>query len=788
MADQPSIVIPALQEEPFVRLAYLQAVMANVFGHLPLDRATKQLNGTLDCLRLAGCLPLIPRPVRTVASAKRRLGIDPDLWIIKYALCPKCWKHHTPAELIRLISDECTVPGCDGIIYDTIRGKRVARLINPQVSIIESLRRMFMRPGFAKKVEKKPEHQAGRNADEDFVMKDMHDGDAWYSNTTGTSREIGNRGTVRDVPTDGLQAIKLSSHRFGLQLTINMDGFGIIGGRPHSCHASYISVNNLAREERYLQVNVICNNTMPGPHEPTQQQLNHSMEPAAKEIMLLNHGVEMEIHGEEPDDIYADCSCSNCDTPAARKMNGTAGHSHDMHPCPYCNVNIVDVNNPLLMLYEGWQDKDDYTMLRHAFASRVAGAARQFVILRDFGVRWATFNLIPGWLPSSKTALDFMHNIFLGLICHIFMEILFKAYMFSGAGGAHSEQQRFEKIVNAIKWPSHITRLPKNLGTNQSLKKADEWRRLLTVTPVILWFTWSRGHGDAIPPGAPPIPQGATRNPSHSREYRKIYSAILLLCAGVRILASRQISMAQARVGQDFLSQYCRSLKLLGISTTINHHLAMHYLKFIKLFGPIYAWWLFAFERFNGMLEKVKHNGHDGGRMELTLLRNWVMCHLIYEYLLALPETDDPTERNYIDHIIRKEAREERGGMMTELAIYRSEASADNVSLPRRMPKYISLLLSIKLEGKPVHVCAIVQRLYSDDDIPAFPWEPFASTLGIHVSYAERFHPHEMIPVSIIEGPLALVPIHSERIHQDLWVSISFDHVCTSSQAQHDRY
>jgi hypothetical protein len=52
----------------------------------------------------------------------------------------------------------------------------------------------------------------------------------------------------------------------------------------------------------------------------------------------------MAIHGEAADTIYADCICANCDTPAAHKFNGSAGHSHDLHPCPYCDANILDVN------------------------------------------------------------------------------------------------------------------------------------------------------------------------------------------------------------------------------------------------------------------------------------------------------------------------------------------------------------------------------------------------------------------------------------------------------------
>lgn len=195
-----------------------------------------------------------------------------------------------------------------------------------------------------------------------------------------------------------------------------------------------------------------------------------------------------------------------------------------------------------------------------------------------------------------------------------------------------------------------------------------------------------------ISAGEPPLPPNSKYIPQNKRKYRPIYAALLQLCAGVRILASRTISMAQAKSGQEFFMQYCRSLKKLNIHTTINHHLSMHYLKFIKLFGPIYGWWLFAFERFNGMLEKVKHNGHDGGRMELTLMRQWVMTHLLYEYLLALPEDAHELERAYIDRIIRQEGRENRGGMMTELAIYRAEASAGNdVSLPRCVSKPLDI-------------------------------------------------------------------------------------------------
>jgi hypothetical protein len=55
----------------------------------------------------------------------------------------------------------------------------------------------------------------------------------------------------------------------------------------------------------------------------------------------------MDVHGEpEQHVIYADWSCLNCDTPAARKFSGTAGHAHNVHPCLYCDTILLNINKP----------------------------------------------------------------------------------------------------------------------------------------------------------------------------------------------------------------------------------------------------------------------------------------------------------------------------------------------------------------------------------------------------------------------------------------------------------
>ncbi|KAJ2926230.1 hypothetical protein H1R20_g10867, partial [Candolleomyces eurysporus] len=608
------------REEAHVRMAYLQAVLNNVAGNTPVRQTEANLRASLDMLKVAGVLPVFPVPARTLRTARRRIGVDPDQWIIQYAACPQCWKLFTPTAVRNLENPSCTTENCTGEIYTVGEsGKRRPCKIIPQVSLIQSLRRMLLRKGFREKIRDSRNTPVGQNDDPNFVMKDMYD----------------------------------------------------------------------------------------------------------------------------------------------------------------------------------------------------------------------------------------------------------------GAGGENSQKKRFENAINSIQWPSHISRLPKNLGENQSLKKADEWRRLLTVAPVILWISWKDGN-DEIPDTAPPVGPTEKISTNHSRKRRSLYSAILFLCAGVRVLSNKTVSMAQAAIGQQYLKRYCLQMLELGVVLTINHHLAMHFCTMIKLFGPVYAWWLFAFERFNGLLKRVNHNGHDGGRIELTLMRNWVQAHLLYELLLQLPEDTPDEECALIHQIVKNDA--ERGGMAVEIAIFCAEASIDSISLPAqintkpldlytpafdfpgpgaartplydlllthvrnlwpqhrfchqfsaqdgiplirdqiarrlpyikkdglrygskansrtksdsfafvqkdgvRVPVSIEDIFIIKIQPTggielPAHVCMVVRTLQSNQTIEntVFPWNSYSSLLGISVSLAEHYGPHEVMSASQIECPLALIPAKLSSRNVNLWIAVSFDH------------
>ena len=233
--DRPALISPAFREKPHIRMTYLQAVINNVYANIPVQQTTDIMNNTLDAFSVAGVLPTYPRPVRTLESAKRRLGLDADQHITQYSICPKCWKHYTPKQILQANSSDCLVPGCDGKIYEEYTNRKLAGhmkrrpiKVNPYTSIIHTLKRFFMRPGFARMIKDSRLHPENQNNDPDFIMRDIHDGAAWHRGFTNSVREVGDMGTVRDVPRNPGPREKLTSHRFGLHLTLNTDWYIVL--------------------------------------------------------------------------------------------------------------------------------------------------------------------------------------------------------------------------------------------------------------------------------------------------------------------------------------------------------------------------------------------------------------------------------------------------------------------------------------------------------------------------------------------------------------------------------
>lgn len=95
-----------------------------------------------------------------------------------------------------------------------------------------------------------------------------------------------------------------------------------------------------------------------------------------------------------------------------------------------------------------------------------------------------------------------------------------------------------------------------------------------------------------------------------SPRYRKLLENFVDLVTATSLIA-RHSTNAEARAKiQDHLVKYLTSLQELFPQENLhpNHHLSLHIVELLELFGPPSAWWAFAFERYIGILRNINTN------------------------------------------------------------------------------------------------------------------------------------------------------------------------------------
>ena len=227
--DKTEELATAFRENPAIRLLYLQTVVANIFDSRTVLACNTQLTDGLDLLDAAG-VSLIQsiKPATTLATAKRRLGLEYDDYIEKRPICTICSKYYTLDDINSLLSPSCTKPRCKGIAYRIKRStddppvkKRVPAKILPYMSLIQSLQRMLLRPSFVNNLVPFQESQF----DKTTRMYDIQDSPAYNSLEIGLKRVVDEDGNVRDIEANPGSRRLLTSCDLGLGMTLNLDWY-----------------------------------------------------------------------------------------------------------------------------------------------------------------------------------------------------------------------------------------------------------------------------------------------------------------------------------------------------------------------------------------------------------------------------------------------------------------------------------------------------------------------------------------------------------------------------------
>ena len=444
--------------------------------------------------------------------------------------------------------------------------------------LIESLQTLLSKPGVLNSCE----HWRERKIPKDTLC-DIYDGKIWeeFQYVNGS-------------------AFLAAPHNIGLMM--NVDWFTPFKHTPYSVGAVYLSVMNLPRSKRFLKENMILFGLIPGPNEPPLN-INSYLEPLVEELKVLwSEGMVINMPDNPGQQVHlkAGLLCVACDIPAARKMCGFLGHMAKLG-CSKCTKESHINCETGHACFGCFDDGEDESPLRNEsdhreqadLASMQTTQAARDRIESQYGSRFTALMLLEYFDCVRFHIVDPMHNLFLGTAKHIMKNVWLDDIEPIIPKRFHAMMQ--EK-VDKCETPSSMGRIPHKIASSFSSFTADQWK---TWTMV---FSMYALHGVL------------------EQEHLEYWYLFVQAC---NILVSPMLKIHDAMEGHKLLLQFCKQFQRLygKDKVTPTMHMHMHILNCILDYGPVYAFWLFSFERYNGILGSYRTNNRS---IEVQLMRHFV--------------------------------------------------------------------------------------------------------------------------------------------------------------------
>ena len=394
---------------------------------------------------------------------------------------------------------------------------------------------------------------------EHFVLSDIYDGRVW--------KEFVDKGFFNDC--------------CSLALMLNVDWFQPFKHTTYSLGVMYLTILNLPGRVRYKLENSIIVGIIPGPHEP-KGTMNTFLGPMVEDLLQLWHGCWFEDSSGNKKFVKAVLLAVVCDTPATRKVGGFVGHSA-LRGCSKCTKQFVTKNFGEKADYSGfdvdsWPLRTDAEQRRHGYkylSASTLSCRKQ--LDRKYGARYTVLLELPYYDSVHFVLIDPMHSLFLGIAKHVY-KVWYENDIITDA-----HKIVIQNKVDALITPPSIGRIPLKLGSGFASLTADQWNNwvciysshaLYGILPVQDWECWQ------------------------------------LFVKAVKLFCIKNISHQQCKAAHDNLVEFCELFtQLYGKEKlVINMHLSCHLQECIMDYGPVYAFWCFGFERFNGILGSYPSN------------------------------------------------------------------------------------------------------------------------------------------------------------------------------------
>lgn len=545
----------------------------------------------------------------TLYQFKKRLPTSDQFK--RFIVCRKCLKLYHYGECVTMIGSSRSSKACNFVRYPkhpfhshrnpcgqlllkTVQLTSGKTLLYPYKvycykSLQSSLQELLVRPGFYESC-----HQWKLQSEEsDGKLLDVYHGRIWKEFFT-------------------LSGQPFLSTTSTLALMLNVDWFQPFKHTTYSVGAIYLSIMNLPRSLRFRSENMILVSIISGPSEP-KIDMNTYLDPLVNELNQFLTGISLNVkEGSATVSKKVRCAllCCACDLPAGRKLCGFLGHSASLG-CSKC-----------LKIFPGTVGNKNYSGFDRAmWPARNTEAHRENVkkILEcktkteraqkesEFGCRYSSLLRLPYFDPCRMSIIDPMHNIFLGSAKHI-LHLWLDQNIISFA-----QFEQIQECVDGFVVPSDIGRIPLKIKSGFAGFTADQFKNWITLFSIPALFGILTGQ--------------------HLECWRHFVIACRILCK--RSLLHNDIILADV-----LLMKFCtRVQELYGENAvTPNMHMHGHLKETLLDYGPVYGFWLFPYERLNGILGKQ----HTSNRLiEPQLMKRFLTEKLAYSFEFPEKFADD---------------------------------------------------------------------------------------------------------------------------------------------------
>jgi hypothetical protein len=536
-----------------------------------LLRAWKSTSGTTNpdfttLLKILNTLDSTPKVASDVATTTlhtidKKLGLDKDMFD-SICVCEKCGKLYD-LELAEIkVSGETTRSRvcCNLPLLKCDKKSKVWKpvLTYPTVDVETALSSIISRPDLDKLLD----HWKSRSLPRG-TYGDLYEGDVWREFQTWKGKPF------------------LSES--GIALMLNMDGFQPFKRRQYSVQGIYLAIMNLPRHLRYRRENMILVGLVPGGKEKIP--LSHFIDRLAKQLKVLWEETSVVLKRR-----VAMLSVA-ADVPAGRKLCGIVSHSSP-RGCSRCDCCYETEKNPNGGPPKIRWDKPigaedgifpDRKREDHKMASdqwrRAKTKNERNLITKNTGYRWTPFFILEYFDPVRMTVLDPLHNLWEGL----FKDLL-KQFLQSDEKKVKTLSKKileeFENEVSTTRFPRSMGPVLGKIGHKMSRFTGHELKNMLNT--FFLWLV-----DDSVT-------EDQYQLVKHLHEASRI--------ADERVVTDDLIDELDGQL-KDYCDLYAKVYG--GKALKPNHHFCRHLAGFMRDYGPTCAFWLFAFERYNGIMTSL---------------------------------------------------------------------------------------------------------------------------------------------------------------------------------------